>query len=180
MNREQLVQLALDCGATKAVIIEQEQIVLSAEFRAACEMNSCGVYGKCWMCPPDVGPIEEVMAKVRAFPRGVWYQTIGEIEDSFDFEGMTAVSDQHAALSQRIREALPKDMRVLHLTCGGCHVCKRCAKLDDAPCRFPDRALPSVESYGVDVYNTTKGTDLKYINGANTVTYFGLLLFEEE
>lgn len=179
MMTEKLLQMALDCGATKAVVLEQEQIVLSAEFRAACEMNSCGVFGKCWMCPPDVGPIYELMAEIRTFPRGIWYQTIGEIEDSFDFEGMTEVSNTHAALSQRIREATPEGLRVLHLTCGGCHVCAKCAKIDNEPCRFPDRALPSVESYGVDVYNTTKSTDLKYINGANTVTYFGLLLFEE-
>lgn len=180
MNAEKLVQLALDCGATKAVLLEQSQIVLNAEFRAACEMNSCGVFGKCWMCPPDVGPIDVLMERVRAFPRGIWYQTVGEIEDSFDFDGMTEVSNHHAEVSQRIREAMPSGLRVLHLTCGGCHVCSRCAKLDDEPCRFPEKALPSVESYGVDVYNTTKDTDLKYINGANTVTYFGLLLFEEE
>ena len=180
MMNEKLLQLALDCGAAKAVLIDQSSIVLNAEFRAACEMNSCGVYGKCWMCPPDVGPIDELMAKVRSFPRGVWYQTIGELDDSFDFEGMTAAKDRHAAVSHRIREATPAGLRVLHLTCGGCHVCARCAKLDDEPCRFPEKALPSVESYGVDVYQTTKDTPLKYINGANTVTYFGLLLFEEE
>lgn len=179
MMTEKLVQMVLDCGATKAVLLDQSQIVLSAEFRKACEMNSCGVFGRCWMCPPDVGPIDELMAEIRTFPHGVWYQTIGEIEDSYDFEGMTEVSHNHAMLSQRIKDAVPEGLRVLHLTCGGCHVCERCAKMDDEPCRFPVRALASVESYGVDVYNTTRGTDLKYINGANTVTYFGLLLFEE-
>lgn len=180
MNTEKLLQLVLDCGATKAEPIEQSQIVLSAEFRKACEMNSCGVFGKCWMCPPDVGPIDELMDKVRAYPRGIWYQTIGTIEDSYDFEGMSEVSSNHAALSRRIKEAVPEGMRVLHLTCGGCHVCEVCAKVDGEPCRFPDKAIPSVESYGVDVYNTTRSTQLKYINGANTVTYFGLLLYEEE
>ena len=44
--------------------------------------------------------------------------------------------------------------------------------------RFPERALPSVESYGIDVYNTVKGTELKYINGPNTVTYFGMVFFD--
>lgn len=180
MISEKLLQMVLDCGATKATVLEQSEIVLSAEFRAACEMNSCGVYGRCWMCPPDVGPIDELMDRVRSFPRGIWYQTVGEIEDSFDFEGMTEVSNNHAKLSQRILKNTPKELRTLHLTCGGCRVCAKCAKVDNEPCRFPDRALASVESYGVDVYNTTKGTDLKYINGANTVTYFGLLLFEEE
>lgn len=180
MNRDQLLQMVLNCGADKAAIIEQSQIVLSAEFRAACEMNSCGLFGRCWMCPPNVGPIDELMNRVRTFPRGIWYQTISTLEDSFDFEGMSAASHRHAGLSQRIQKATPKEQRTLHLTCGGCHVCTHCAKVDDLPCRFPDRALASVESFGVDVYNTTRSTDLKYINGANTVTYFGLLLFEEE
>ena len=38
----------------------------------------------------------------------------------------------------------------------------------------------SLESCGVDVYNTSRATDLKYINGQNTVTFFGLLLYREE
>ena len=45
------------------------------------------------------------------------------------------------------------------------------------PCRHPDRALASLESYGMDVYNTTRSTPLQYINGANTVTYFGMVLY---
>ena len=32
----------------------------------------------------------------------------------------------------------------------------------------------------MDVYNTSKHTPLKYINGANTITYFGRVLFQEE
>ena len=34
-----------------------------------------------------------------------------------------------------------------------------------------------MEGYGIDVYNTCKPTALKYINGQNTVTYFGIVLF---
>lgn len=180
MNPNELLQLTLDCGAAKAAIIEQSQIVLSAEFRAACERNQCGLYGRCWMCPPDVGEIEALMARIRAFPGGVLYQTIGELEDSFDIEGMTEAGRRHAQVSQRIQRALPEGLRTLHLTCGGCRMCETCAKASGEPCRFPDRALPSVESYGVDVYNTTRTTALKYINGPDTVTYFGLLLFEED
>jgi hypothetical protein len=36
-----------------------------------------------------------------------------------------------------------------------------------------------LEGYGVDVYKTTMGTDLKYINGADTGTYFGMVLLSE-
>jgi len=37
-----------------------------------------------------------------------------------------------------------------------------------------------LEGYGVDVYSTTKDTPLAYINGENTVTYFGAVFFAEE
>ena len=45
MKYEQLIQAALECGATKATIIDQDAIVLSEEFRKICEGNGCGGYG---------------------------------------------------------------------------------------------------------------------------------------
>lgn len=182
MTHEAWVRLARDCGANKATIIEKDQIVLSAAFRDICAQNGCGVYGRCWMCPPDVGDIHVLMDDLKTYTHGLWYQSIGEIEDSFDIEGMTAVGAQHARLSQKIQAAVKAayDGDVLHLTCGGCRLCEKCAKVTDEPCRFPEKALPSLEAYGVDVYNTTKDTDLKYINGQNTVTFFGMVLFREK
>lgn len=181
MDQQALVNLALDCGATKAVIIPQEKIVLSASYRGICEGNGCGMYKKCWMCSPTIGDIEDLMAKVRSFSHALWYQLVGEIEDSFDIEGMGEVGAEHTRLCQRVNEAikpiLGSDM--LHLGKGGCGLCKRCTILDNEPCRMPDKALSSLEMYGVDVYQTTNGTGLKYINGQNTVTYFGMVLFND-
>lgn len=181
MDTEKLVQSALAAGALKAVVIPQEQVALSAEFRRACEANQCGLYGKCWMCPPAIGEIEPLMAQVRSFPEGLLYQTVGELEDSFDIEGMLEARKVHAEVSQQLETVLKAEIagNYLHLTCGGCYLCKSCAILKDEPCRYPDRALSSLEGYGVDVYNTVKDTPLKYINGQNTVTYFGLVLFSE-
>ena len=177
---EQLIQLALDAGAAKAEMITAEQIVLSAEFREACRRNMCGQWGKCWMCPPDVGDIEELMAEIRTYPKGLWYQTIGTLEDSYDVEGMGEAKHKHVMLAQKLEEQIaPLVGRHLHLSCGGCGLCERCAKRDDKPCRFPEKAMASLEAYGVNVYQTTLSTSLKYINGQNTVTYFSLVLFEE-
>ena len=64
------------------------QIVLDRSFRAQCASNACGVYGKCWMCPPDVGEIEPLMAEIRKYKQTLWYQSIAQLEDSFDVEGM--------------------------------------------------------------------------------------------
>lgn len=175
-----LVQLALDCGAYKAAYLNGNQIVLSNEFRRICEANSCGNYDRCYMCPPDIGPIEDLMVRVRSYDRAILYQSVTPIEDSFDYEGMMEAGHAHALLSQRIQRALPEKMEAyLHLSSGGCHLCDICAKREDQPCRRPDLALASLEGYGIDVYNTSQATDLAYINGQNTVTYFGIVLFKE-
>ena len=178
MTDHELTNLALACGASKAVIIPQEQIVLSATFRDICAGNACGKFGCCWMCPPDIGDIENLMAKVRQYKHGLLYQTVSDIEDSFDIEGMQAAGKRHVMVSQRLEAFLMLQLdKHLHLSCGGCRLCERCAKLDGLPCRDPERAMPSMEGYGIDVYNTCKPTELKYINGQNTVTYFGIVLF---
>lgn len=179
MNEQVLKNLAAECGAKKAAIIDAKTIVLSADFRKICESNGCGNYGRCYMCPPLVGDIHALMAKVRAYPKAMLYQTIGRLEDSFDIEGMTLAAMEHAQVSRRLQQRIT-DLRqegVLHLTCGGCRLCETCALAHGQPCRHPGWPLPSLESYGIDVYNTTKDTELKYINGPNTVTFFGMVLW---
>ena len=181
MDKEQILQTVLACGATKATIIPQSQIVMSAHYRDICASNQCGGYGRCWMCPPEIGEIDELMEKVRSYSCGVLYQSISQIEDSFDIEGMFEASHAHAQLSQQIH-AMVKPLlgdQFLHLSCGGCHLCETCARRTGEACRHPEYALPAMEGYGIDVYNTTLTTSLKYINGTNTVTYFGLVLFTE-
>lgn len=177
-NHESLIQLALTAGSKKATVIRAEDIVVSSVFRDICASNSCGRYGRCWMCPPDISEIDVLMAQLKGYSHGLLYQTIYDIEDSFDIEGMGEASRNHAQVSQRVNDAVkPLLPGCLHLSCGGCNLCERCAKMDDQPCRMPDKALPPMEGYGIDVYNTTKPTELKYINGQNTVTFFGIVLF---
>ena len=41
--------------------------------------------------------------------------------------------------------------KTMNLGSGGCRVCEVCAKREDVPCRFPDKAMSSLETYGVNV-----------------------------
>lgn len=178
---KRIVSAALEAGAAKAVVIPQKQIVLSGEFYNICKTNTCGKFGRCWMCPPDIGPIDSLMERVRSYRFALLYQTIGELEDSFDIEGMSEAARRHAQVSQAVQKAIAPllTQACFHLSCGGCNLCEHCTKIENKPCRFPEKALIPMEGAGVDVYNTTKDTPLKYINGQNTVTYFGMVLFEE-
>ena len=179
MTNNERLKLALSCGAAKAVMLRRDQLITSPMFRDICKSNGCGKYGRCWVCPPEIGEIGSLIDSLNRYGDVLWYQSIADIEDSFDIEGMLDAGHAHAQLSQRISEALKERgcSGFLHLSCGGCSLCERCAKADNLPCRHPDKALSSLEGYGVDVYNTTKGTPLSYINGQNTVTYFSAILF---
>lgn len=174
-----LEELVITEGAYKAAVIDTECVETDASFRALCASNVCGAYGRCWMCPPDVGEIELLMKTLRTFDHALVYQTVWMLEDSYDIEGMGEAADAHARLSLRLAERCKRGpfSKLLHLAAGGCHVCPTCAKVQNQSCRFPDRALPSLEAYGVNVSRLAAAAGMKYINGQNTVTYFGAIFF---
>ena len=181
MQNEELIRLALENGADKAQVIAQQQIVMSPVFREICESNGCGNYGKCWMCPPDAGDIDALMNEAQSYQKALVYQTVGKLEDSYDFEGMMEAARLHNELSRALAKwfATLPFAKKLHLGAGGCHMCGVCAKRTNEPCRHPELAMPSLETYGIDVSELAASSGMKYINGQNTVTYFGALLFCE-
>ena len=172
---DSLVKRMVEQGAYKAAVVPVSQVELDAGFRSLCEANACGKYGKCWMCPPDIGDIDTLMKTIRTFDYAIVYQTVGTLEDSYDIEGMEEAAAKHSALSRRLAEMLPEEsfVRILHLGAGGCHVCGTCTRSESHPCRYPDRAMSSLEAYGVNVSKLAEAGGMKYINGQNTVTYFG-------
>lgn len=174
-----LLSAPLKMGAYKSNIIETKKIETDRSFRDMCASNACGVYGKCYMCPPDVGEIETLMAEIGNYDYALVYQTVSELEDSYDFEGMVNAKKKSYPLAQSLRQVFREAgiRRVLHLGAGGCGVCEVCAKRTGEPCRFPEKAMPSLEAYGVNVSALAGAADMKYINGQNTVTYFGAVLF---
>ncbi len=173
--REQVLAL----GAFRAEYVEAAQVVTDASFRKMCEMNACGNYGRSYMCPPDVGGIEEMMAVIPTYQKALVYQTVGGLEDSYDFEGMMEAGQRQNELVQRVR-ALTEELGItdtLHLGAGGCRLCERCGKVTGEPCRHPDQALASLETYGINVSLLAGQAGMKYINGQDTVTYFGAVFF---
>ena len=177
---ERMVDLTLSLGAFRASVIPVESIETDAAFRDMCAANVCGNYGRNWMCPPDAGDIHDLMAELRTYSYALVYQTVSELEDSYDFEGMMEAGTRHNQLMVNIRSELAMENlpRVLHLGAGGCRMCDVCGKRTGEPCRHPDLAVASLETYGVNVSKLAPTAGMKYINGQDTVTYFGAVLFD--
>lgn len=180
-SREALIRLAESAGAYKAGIVAVEDIPFCPELRQLCESNQCGNYGKSWTCPPAVGKVEDLMRQAKGYQSALVYQTVSQLEDSFDIEGMQEGAKRHNSItdkvSKQVREVLGSD--ILQLSAGGCPICEVCAKKEEKPCRYPDRALASLETYGIFVSQLAELAGMKYINGVNTVTYFGAFFFHE-
>ena len=177
---DRLTDLVLSLGAFRASVIPVEGIETDASFRDMCAANYCGNYGRNWKCPPDAGDIHELMAELRTYSFALVYQTVSDLEDSFDFEGMMEAGARHNQLMVELRRRLDDEPlpRVLHLGAGGCRMCEVCGKRTGEPCRHPDLAVASLETYGVNVSKLATAAGMKYINGQDTVTYFGAVLFD--
>ena len=140
-----------------------------------CKQNYCGMYGKTWTCPPAVGELSALKEKCLAYKNAFVFTTKHEIEDSFDIEGMGLAREKHGDIEKELLSAL-QGQNFLCLGAGACNVCKTCT-YPTAPCRFPTRARTSMEACGISVVDLAKEVDINYVNGANTVTYFSLILY---
>lgn len=175
---QQILQFALEAGATRARSVGREQLRTFEHVRASCAANACGHYGRCWTCPPDLGDLEALDAELQSFPGGVVIQNITKLEDSWDFEGMTEAGRAHNQMMRALRRRLAAEYPgrpALVLGCGGCGYCEACT-CPEAPCCAPDQALASVEGYGLDVKLLVESCGLNYINGQNTVSFVGAIL----
>lgn len=157
-------QLFTECGYVSA-----EKRIFYPEVRAICAENTCRNYAATWACPPAVGILEECREQVGRY----------DLEDSFDFEGMMeGMQDfkrQVDALHRSVGALLPEFLLLSNEGCGRCAVCT----YPYAPCRFPQMLHPSLEGYGFMVSELAASTGIRYHHGANTVTYFGALLFHD-
>lgn len=176
---DEIINSVLSLEINNATIINAKDVKTDAEFLDMCKSNQCGKYGKCWMCPPDVGEISSLMEKIKNYDYALVFNQIYQIEDSFDIEGMLRARKKQPLLLKEVREIFRRFniKNSLLLGVGGCGICKTCSKSTNNPCRYPDQAFSSLEAYGINVSRLAELAKMKYINGENTVTYFGMMLF---
>ncbi|AKN31752.1 metal-binding protein [Clostridium carboxidivorans P7] len=182
INFDDLIKDALELKATYAAMADTSKIKFHEDYRKACERNVCRKYDTNWMGPPAVGPINELMDKVKKYKQGILIQTAHKLSSSFDYKGMISAGKEHNEIFGKIFDHVKNKYKfenVLALKAGCCDICERCTYLDGEKCRFPDKALSSVEAYGIDVMALEKSAGIPYYNGPNTISYVGLILFNE-
>ncbi len=177
---DRLVQKVLGLKVAHALLVDASIIQYSPEFRVYCEQNKCGAYGRNWMCPPAAGPYEELQAKASGYSRALVFQTVHRISGSADFKGMMTSMKVHEEIVSEVAHQFAEVTGLrdfLPLGAGSCRVCEECAYVSGEPCRFPEKALASLESYGIDVARLVQDCGIPYRYGKETVAYVGCILF---
>jgi predicted metal-binding protein len=100
------------------------------------------------------------------------------MEDEFDYETIQTAGAKHkenfTVLVEKLRTRYP-DM--LPMGAGTCTICEKCT-YPDAPCRFPDRSISSMEAYGLWVSKVCELSGVPYNYGKLTLTYTSCYLLK--
>ena len=163
-------------GFEEAVPLDPQSLIAREDVRAMCVEDKCGAYNKNWTCPPAIGTVEECQEKMRRYKRGILLQTVGQMTKAVDTRCYRETEQRHInnfyALAEAIRKVHPD---ALCLGAGGCRVCKVCACPE--PCRFPGKAVSSMEGYGLFVAQVCRDANIAYHHGDRTITYTACVLF---
>ena len=178
IDYEKLSAQGKTCGFTNVARLDPATIELREEVRAMCASGKCRMYGRSWSFPPACGTLEELRARISGYREGILVQTVGQLEDSMDGEGMMEAEAQHKAHFSDMHDLLLQDYPdLLAIGAGTCTRCKTCS-YPDAPCRFPDRMTSSMEALGMLVLDVCKANGLTYYYGPNTIAYTSCFLLK--
>ena len=98
--------LALECGLTLAEPMDPATLEFMEDVRNMCAADRCRSYNHSWACPPACGELSLWRERASKYNRGLIMQTVGEREDSYDFEGMMEAGLRHNQLMVDIRAKL--------------------------------------------------------------------------
>ncbi len=177
MNFEQMQKEALEAGFSGAWAFDPGLLRFLPEVRDMCSAEKCGRYGHSWSCPPACGSLEDAKREAAAYSQGILLQTVGELEDEFDFEGMEAAAKRHKEAFLRFCARLAElGEPSMPMSAGSCTLCAKCT-YPDAPCRFPEKVFPSMEARGLLVSEVCALAGAPYYYGKNKLAYTGCVLY---
>lgn len=170
-------KLAVESGFTVVEPLDVSTLHFLPEVRSMCAADRCRSYGKSWSCPPACGELEEWAGKAGHYSKGWLLQTVGDREDSYDFEAMMEVakinSENFFKLAEKLRE---EGCDVLAMSAGTCTRCEKCT-YPDSPCRFPETLYPSMEACGLFVSQVCKDNGVPYYYGDEKIAYTCCVLY---
>ena len=160
---EKYIAGAKDLGIKEAIIIPTDSIVTAEWVRWKCQYGCNGFGGL--TCPPN-SPTPDQTKKIIADYRNA---LLVHVDEFINLNEMLIKLEKMLFLDGYYKAFM--------MGGGPCHLCKECSEF----CAHPDKARPSMEACGIDVYATVKvhGFPIKVLKSKHDkVNFYGLILIE--
>ncbi|MDR1185028.1 MAG: DUF2284 domain-containing protein [Coriobacteriales bacterium] len=168
---KKLTELIKASGFGDIACFDPSQLVARPEVREMCAADKCNAFGKSWSCPPACGSLESYQEMFARYRMGYLFQTVTVMEDPFDYASIERGSAEHKRRFDDLAKRVSLSKRdILLLGAGTCTLCETCT-YPSAPCRYPERAFPSMEAAGLVVYDVCALTDMPCHHGPNTIAF---------
>jgi predicted metal-binding protein len=166
------IKLALDNDITDAVVVKTSEVFTAPWVRMKCQFG-CAGYGETLCCPPHTPTPDEMRKILDSYTHGLllhihWtknYKAVHRFNDTIvDLERIIFLDGYYKAWS---------------LGSGPCDRCKECNL--SGGCLNADKARPSMESCGIDVFKTatTLGLPIRVVKDHKQERdIYGLVLIE--
>lgn len=177
IQEQELLELVKKYEFSQWGVLETRNLEFRTEVRDMCAANLCNMYGKTWQCPPGCGELETIRENAKSYEKGLVLQMTGQMEDDYDVDTIMETEESlKAKLYALVAELKLKGIEVLPMSAGACTLCEKCT-YPEAPCRFPEKAYPSMEAYGLVVGDCCTQAGIKYYYGPKTITFSACVLF---
>lgn len=154
-------------GVVTAVVIAPASVETAAWVRLKCQYG-CDGYGQSLVCPPYTPAPEQMRAVLDCYRRALLVQ----------FEDYADTKAHMSALERTV--FLRGAWKAFGLGAGPCSFCETCV-LQSGGCVHTEKARPSMEACGIDVYTTVRraGLPIEVVkNRRQCPHYYGLLLVD--
>ncbi len=136
---------AVEMGAAEAKIIKTGTIVTAAWVRMKCRYG-CSGYGSSLCCPPNTPDPEQMRKVIDGYAEGLLIHFSGKIPGK--------VNPSKIAVGLEREIFLSGYYKAFALSSGPCMLCREC---NLKTCIHTEKARPSMEACGIDVYSTARG-----------------------
>ena len=171
-----LAETANECGFTHYAQLDISTLEFMQEIRDMCNPEKCRSYNNSWSCPPACASLDEMRERVKNYTRGILVQTVGDLEDSMDWDNIMETGVRHKENFGKMREVLSKKHpSLMAMGAGECKLCETCTYPGD-PCRYPDKMEVSMEACGLYVSKVCKDNNLEYNYGQEKIAFTSCFL----
>ncbi len=163
-QKSKYLKKAKKLGAKDSKIISVKSIVVSEWVRLKCQFG-CEGYGGRLTCPPYSPTPEQTRRIIVDYEYGLLIHG----EEDTDINDIVATMEREIFL-----DGYYKAFGMGH---GTCVLCNKCTKF----CKYPEKARPSMEACGIDVYSTVRanGFPIEVLRTTSCEgNYYGLILIE--